>query len=625
MRSGRKAAYNEHRKMRETDNMCGIIGYTGKDNAEKIMLDALELLEYRGYDSAGIALLNKGRTQILKRAGRVKELRELCARERPLGQCGIGHTRWATHGGVCDENAHPHRFGKITLIHNGIIENYRELIEKYSLEGKLKSETDSEVVAAVVEHFYQGDPYSAIRRTVLKLKGTFALAILFDDQEDKIFAVRNVSPIVAAVTKDGTILASDVTAIAPFTSDYFVLPEFHVACLTRDNIEMFDLSGDHVEIQWLKMDWDVSRSGKGGYPFYMEKEIMEQPQVIRETIMPRIKDGNPDFSQEGIPDEMLRACKRICVIACGTAMHAGLVGKSLIQAMIGIHVDVVMASEFMYNDPVVNKDTLVVAISQSGETIDTLEALKFARKCGSPSISIVNVRGASIARASEYVIYTNAGPEIAVASTKAYTTQLAVLYLLTARMAMARKLWQEEELSDFMKELQRVPQVMERILETKEEIHRLAGTILNARDVFMIGRGLDYSILLEGSLKLKEVSYIHSEAYASGELKHGTIALITEDTPVIAVVTQEKLKSKELSNIREVQSRGARVLLLIKENETMDEKGQWSCVYRLPRMADPFMVMPASIVLQMIAYYVSLDKGLDVDKPRNLAKVVTVE
>ncbi|RKI88049.1 glutamine--fructose-6-phosphate transaminase (isomerizing) [Parablautia intestinalis] len=605
--------------------MCGIIGYTGKGNAGKIMLDALELLEYRGYDSAGIALLDGGKTQIVKRAGRVKELRGLYEELKPAGQCGIGHTRWATHGGVSNENAHPHKFGKITLIHNGIIENYKELTEKYGLEGSLASETDSEVVAAVLEHFYTGDPYSAIRRTVLKLKGTFALAILFEDQPDKIFAVRNVSPIVAAVTEKGAMLSSDVAAIVPFTTDYFVVPEFHVICLSPQGIDMFDLSGDRAEVEWLKVDWDVSRSGKGGYPFYMEKEIMEQPQVIAETILPRIKDGKPDFSEEGIPDQILKDCKRICVIACGTAMHAGLVGKSLIQAMIGIHVDVVMASEFMYNDPVVNKDTLVIAISQSGETIDTLEALKFARKCGSPSISVVNVKGASIARASEYVIYTNAGPEIAVASTKAYTTQLAVLYLITARMAMARGLWEEERLLSFMNELQRVPQVMAKVLDTKEEIHRLAGVILNAQDVFMIGRGLDYSILLEGSLKLKEVSYIHSEAYASGELKHGTIALITEDTPVVAVVTQDKLKSKEISNIREVQSRGARVVLLIKENETLDEGEQWSCVYRLPKMDDPFMVMPASIVLQLIAYFVSLDKGLDVDKPRNLAKVVTVE
>lgn len=607
--------------------MCGIIGYTGKKEASEILLDALELLEYRGYDSAGIALTDadSGQTRIAKCAGRVKDLRSLCAEEKVTGHCGIGHTRWATHGGVSNENAHPHRFGKVTVIHNGIIENYRQLTEKYHLEGKLVSQTDSEVAAAVLSHFYTGDPYSAIRKTVLKLKGTFALAVMFEDIPGRIFAVRNVSPIVAAETREGAILSSDVAAIVPFTNRYFVVPEFHVVCLSGDGIEMYDLSGDKAEIDWLTVDWDVTRSDKGGYPFYMEKEIMEQPKVIQDTVLPRIKDGLPDFTEENISDQMLAQCRRICVIACGTAMHAGLVGKSLIQAAIGIHVDVVMASEFMYNDPVVDTGTLVIAISQSGETIDTLEALKFARKCGSPSISIVNVKGASIARASEHVIYTCAGPEIAVASTKAYTTQLAVLYLLTARMAYARDMWSKEKVRRYTAELLRVPAVMEEVLERKEEIHHIADTILNARDVFMIGRGLDYSILLEGSLKLKEVSYIHSEAYASGELKHGTIALITEQTPVIAVVTQDKLKSKELSNIKEVQSRGAKVILLIKGDEVLEQEELWSRLFRLPVMEDEFMVMPASVVLQLIAYYVSLDKGLDVDKPRNLAKVVTVE
>lgn len=607
--------------------MCGIIGYTGTKEAGEIMLDALELLEYRGYDSAGIALSDGtgGPSEIVKRAGRVKDLRLACEEKKVSGHCGIGHTRWATHGGVSDENAHPHSYGKVIIIHNGIIENYRQLIEKYELDGKLKSQTDSEVVAAVLSHFYQGDPYSAIRKTVLKLKGTFALAIMFEDIPGKIYAVRNVSPIVAANTEDGAILSSDVAAIVPFTTQYFVAPELNVVCLSREGIEMYDLSGDRARIDWLTVDWDISRSDKGGYPFYMEKEIMEQPDVIGDTVLPRIKDGKPDFTAEGIQDDMLSSCERICVIACGTAMHAGLVGKSLIQSMIGIHVDVVMASEFMYNDPVVNDRTLVIAISQSGETIDTLEALKFARKCGSPSISIVNVKGASIARASEHVIYTCAGPEIAVASTKAYTTQLAVLYLLTARMAIARGLWSDRQTESYMKELLRVPEVMREVLAQKEEIHHIADTILNAKDVFMIGRGLDYSILLEGSLKLKEVSYIHSEAYASGELKHGTIALITPETPVIAVVTQDKLKSKELSNIKEVQSRGAKVILLIKGDEVLEQEKIWSRIFRLPVMEDEFMVMPASVVLQLIAYYVSLDKGLDVDKPRNLAKVVTVE
>ncbi|MBQ9989476.1 MAG: glutamine--fructose-6-phosphate transaminase (isomerizing) [Lachnospiraceae bacterium] len=615
--------------------MCGIIGYTGKKDALDFLLDSMELLEYRGYDSAGIALTEersadnssqetKGVPRIMKCTGRVSELRKLCHEEKLSGSCGIGHTRWSTHGKVTVENAHPHRFGRVTLVHNGIIENAPALIEKYDLEGRLVSETDSEVAAAVLDHFYRKDPLEAIRKMTLKLKGTFGFAILFEDIPGKIFSVRNVSPIVVAGTEEAKILSSDVAAIVPFTNRYFVIPELSVAVLSKEDIELYDMAGEAVEIDWLTVDWDIHHSDKGGYPFYMEKEIMEQPRVIGETINAYVKEGKPDFGKEGIQDEILADCKRICIIACGTALHAGLVAKSLIQAMIGIHVDVVMASEFMYNDPVVDKETLVLAISQSGETIDTLEALKFARSCGSPTIAIVNVKGSSIAMAAEHVIYTLAGMEIAVASTKAYTTQLAVLYLLTARMALARKLWPQEKLGEYMKELLRVPEVIEGILARKEEIHHLADTMLNARDVFMIGRGLDYSILLEGSLKLKEVSYIHSEAYASGELKHGTIALITEETPVIAVVTQDKLKDKELSNIREVQARGAKVILLIKEEKEEQCENYWKIFY-LPVMQDEFMVMPTSVVLQLIAYYVSADKGLDVDKPRNLAKVVTVE
>lgn len=605
--------------------MCGIIGYTGNKQAESILLDALELLEYRGYDSAGIALSKEDGVKVIKCAGRVKELRKLVQEEDADATCGMGHTRWATHGGVSDENAHPHRFGAVTVIHNGIIENYRELTAKYGFDGQLVSQTDTEVVAALLAHYYQDDPYAAIRKTVLKLKGTFALAVMFDDIPNKIFAIRNVSPIVAAKLEDGAVFSSDVAALAAYSGRYFVLPEFHIACFSNAEIELYDLSGEKVEPEYLTVDWDVSRSDKGGYPFFMEKEIMEQPEVIRETIFSYLKDGKPDFSREQIPDSVLAECKRICVIACGTAMHAGLVGKSLIQSMIGIHVDVVMASEFMYNDPVVDPETLVLAISQSGETIDTLEALKFARKCGAPCISIVNVKGSTIAANSEYVIYTCAGPEIAVASTKAYTTQLAVLYLLTARMAMARNLWDKARLEAYVKELVQVPDVVKEILGRKDEIHRLAGSMLGAKDVFMIGRGLDYSILLEGSLKLKEVSYIHSEAYASGELKHGTIALITEETPVIAVVTQEKLKSKELSNIKEVQSRGAKVILLMKGEDIPEGDFSFDKIFNLPGLEDAFMVIPASVVLQLLAYYVSADKGLDVDKPRNLAKVVTVE
>ncbi len=606
--------------------MCGIIGYTGKKEAEEIMLDALEVLEYRGYDSAGIAVCGSdGGVQIRKCAGRVKDLRSLCERVKVSGACGIGHTRWATHGGVSDENAHPHMFGNVTVIHNGIIENYKRLIGKYDLQEKLQSQTDSEVVAAVLEHFYNGDPYAAIRKTVLKLKGTFALGIMFGDIPDTVFAVRNVSPIVIARAEEGSMMASDVTVLGQYSKEYFVLPEFHVAVLKKEGIELYDMSGEAVEPQWLTVSWDVNRSSKGGYPFYMEKEIMEQPEVIWETIEPRIKNGLPDLESDGIPDSLLKECSHICVVACGTAMHAGLVGKALMQSLVKMHMDVELASEFMYTDSLVDEKTLVIAISQSGETIDTLEALKYAKKNGAKTLAIVNVKGASIARESEHVIYTNAGPEIAVASTKAYTTQLAVLYLLTGRMAYVRGIFDEAKTKEFTAELMRVPAVMQEVLDRREEIHYIARSILNAKDVFMIGRGLDYSILLEGSLKLKEISYIHSEAYASGELKHGTIALITEDTPVVAVITQDKVQSKEFSNIKEVQSRGAEVILFMKESYRLDQDAAWDSVFKLPEMRDEFMVMPVSAALQLLAYYVSLDKGLDVDKPRNLAKVVTVE
>ena len=606
--------------------MCGIIGYTGGKEAEGIIVDGLEILEYRGYDSAGIAVSQKdGGVQMRKCAGRVRDLRSLCRKGKIQGTCGIGHTRWATHGGVCDANAHPHRFGKVTVVHNGIIENYRGLAKKYNLQDRLRSQTDSEVAAAVLAHFYNGDPFAAIRKTVLKLKGTFAFGILFEDIPEVIFAVRNVSPIVIGQVQEGSMLASDVTALGQYTKEYFVLPEFHVAVLKKEGVELYDMSGEPAEPEWMTVSWDVDKSSKGGYPFYMEKEIMEQPQEIAETVQPRICGGMPDFGVDGIPDNLFEDCKRICVVACGTAMHAGLVGKALMQSLVRIHMDVELASEFMYTDVIVDEETLVIAISQSGETIDTLEAVKYAKKNGAKTLAIVNVRGASVARASDYVIYTNAGPEIAVASTKAYTTQLAVLYLLTGRMAYVRGSFGETEAKSFASQLLLAPEAMQQVLDRKEEIHYIARSILNAKDVFMMGRGLDYSILLEGSLKLKEISYIHSEAYASGELKHGTIALITEDTPVVAVVTQSKLQSKEFSNIKEVQSRGAGVILFMKETFELDKEAAWESVFQLPAMEDSFMVMPASAALQLLAYYVSLDKGLDVDKPRNLAKVVTVE
>ena len=606
--------------------MCGIIGYTGSEDVREVLLDALELLEYRGYDSAGIALRDEesGKTEVRKCAGRVSDLRAICMSEKVVSQCGIGHTRWATHGGVNDCNAHPHQVGKVTLVHNGIIENYRELIADYDLADTLKSETDSEVVAALLNRFYEGNPEEAIKKTVSKLKGTFALVILFEDQKDVIYSTRNVSPIVATICKEGAMLASDLTALCRFTNRYFVVPEYHILKLSADKLTLTDFEGNEVLPKYLTVDWELNSAGKNGYPFYMEKEIMEQPEAIENTIRNRIVGGMPDFTADGVPDTLFTECEHICIVACGTAMHAGLVAQALVKSILHMHIEVQMASEFMYSDPVIDEKTLVIAVSQSGETIDTLEAMKYAKNRGAKCLAIINVKGSSIARESDYVLYTNAGPEIAVASTKAYTTQLAVFYLIVARMAHSRGVFDDAQTQSFVRELQRTPEVMKKVLERRRDIHVVAKKVLDAKDLFMIGRGLDYSILLEGSLKLKEVSYIHSEAYASGELKHGPIALITQDTPVVATVTQEKLMSKELSNIKEVKSRGADVVVFIKESIVGDLAKEYE-IFTLPDMQDEFMVLPASVALQLLAYYVSSDKGFDVDKPRNLAKVVTVE
>lgn len=606
--------------------MCGIVGYTGKQSVAKQILDALELLEYRGYDSAGMAIVDEtnGQVQIRKRAGRVADLEKVWKANPVNGICGIGHTRWATHGGVSDVNAHPHRAGRVTLVHNGIIENYEELKDHFGLADELISDTDSEVVAAVLNRFYTGDPHEALFQTVKCLKGTFALVVIFDDIPDVIFAIRNVSPIVAAYREDGTMLASDVAALGGQATSYMVVPEYHVVELHTDDIRVYNMKNELCEAEFLDIDWDTTRAGKGNYPFYMEKEIMEQPEAIKATLAPRYVDGRISLETDGVPDDVLKNCERVCVVACGTAMHAGLVAQSLIRSILRMHMDVEYASEFMYMDPVIDDKTLVLAISQSGETIDTLEALKYARSQGAKSIAVINVKGSSIARESDYVMYTYAGPEIAVASTKAYTTQMAALFALIGRMAVVRGAFNEEQEKAFVDALMQAPDAIQQVLDRKEEMHHIARGLLEAKDAFMLGRGLDYAILLEGALKLKEVSYIHTEAYASGELKHGTIALITEKTPVVALVTQERVRDKELSNIREVQSRGASVVVLVKDGIDLAD-ADYTHVFTLPAMDDMAMAFPASAALQLLAYYVSMDRGLDVDKPRNLAKVVTVE
>lgn len=604
--------------------MCGIIGFTGNEPAKDIIIGGLERLEYRGYDSAGLALLSNDQIQVRKRTGKVEELRKLCEAEKMPATCGIGHTRWATHGGVTDVNAHPHRVGKVVLIHNGIIENYRQIVTEYGLADQLVSETDSEVVAALLNKFYEGDPVKAIKKTVKVLSGAFALCIMFQDIPDTIYAIRNVSPMVATSCERGSVIASDLTALIEFSKEYFVVPEYHILTLKKDGIDIQDLKGNKVTPQMLTVNWDITSAQKGGYPFFMLKEIYEQPDAIRNTIAPRINQELPDFTEDGIDDAIFKDCKRISIVACGTAMHAGMVGKHLIEKKLRIPVHVDCASEFRYKDPIIDEETLTIVLSQSGETIDTLEALKLAKNRGSKVLSIVNVKGSTIARESDYVLYTHAGPEIAVASTKAYTVQVAAMYLIACRIGLVKGLITEHDAKRFMTKLTNASNIVEETLKCADDIKRVADHIKFATDTFYIGRGLDYTMSLEAALKLKEISYVHAEAYAAGELKHGTIALISENVPVIALATQEDVYAKVISNIREVKARGAYVVL-VNMDEEVNDPSICDQHIRLPKMDSEFTSFATAVVLQLVAYYTSEAKGLDVDKPRNLAKSVTVE
>ena len=606
--------------------MCGIIGFIGNDALNGI-LNGLELLEYRGYDSAGFAIRRAGESlpEIHKCQGRVKDLREISPKTGDY-TCGIGHTRWATHGGVSDTNAHPHRVGKVTLVHNGIVENYKELSEEYEVEDQLVSETDTEVVAALLNKFYKGDPNEAIRRTVKKLKGTYALVVMFDDIPDTIYATRNVSPIVVAKNEELTILASDPAALYEYSKEFFVLDEKCILKATKAQVSVVDFNGQEVQPKMQVVDWDAGNTGKQGYAYYMEKEINEQPEALKRILTNYLVDGSIDLGYEGAVDKMLTSFNRVCIVACGTALHAGMMGAHLFRKWLGIPVETEMASEFIYSDTVLDKDTLFIAVSQSGETIDTMEALKKAKKEGAACLAVLNVRGSSISRIADYTLYTDAGPEIAVASTKAYTTQLMIFYLLVLRCASLRGRMTEANLEHALENLRRVPDAITQVIAIKDDIHRQAKEVIMASDLFMIGRGMDYLVLLEGALKLKEISYIHSEAYAAGELKHGPIALITDGTPVIAAATQTKLISKELSNVKEIKARGANVVLLTKEELKADfAQSDEYHVIGLPNLDDEYMSFPEIVALQLYSYYVSADKGMDVDKPRNLAKVVTVE
>ncbi len=607
--------------------MCGIIGFTGQSEVKNVLLEGLESLEYRGYDSAGMAYFNDNVIHTIKTTGKVSSLRKKVeAAPKFHSTCGIGHTRWATHGGVSHINSHPHTFGKVTLIHNGIIENYHELETMLAAEGKHPvSQTDTEIAAMLIDHLYQGNPMEALKKTMEFLEGAYAFCILLEDRPGVIYCLRNGSPLVACHCEEGSIIASDMVALIKYSKEYFVLPEQHIATLTKDQITVFDINDKVVTPKMLYMNWDISSAMKGGYPNYMLKEIHEQPEALRSTIIPRVREGNlPDLSKDGIPHNILNNVNRIIITACGTAMHAGLIGRVMFERLLRIPVTVEIASEFRYQNPIMDKNTLVITISQSGETADTLAALRLAKAGNAKTLSIVNVKGSSIARESDYVLYTHAGPEIAVASTKAYTCQLSCLYLLAFAFALEKGRLSEEDCSKEMENLLQIIPAIEKTLTFHSLAEDISRNLKDCEDLFFIGRGLDYALSCEGSIKLKEISYIHSEAYAAGELKHGTLSLVTEGSPVIALATQANVYSKMISNIREVRARGAMVILITNGSDLIDSS---ICDYHfaLPYLAGDFAPFTAAIVLQMLAYYTSVGRGLDVDQPRNLAKSVTVE
>ena len=606
--------------------MCGIVGYVGKRNAQNVLLDGLEKLEYRGYDSAGVALALDGGIRVVKSKGRLAELRKkLESQALAESGCGIGHTRWATHGEPSDVNSHPHSTPRVSIVHNGIIENYGILKERLIAKGyTFESETDTEVLVKLIDSCYEGEPLQAIHAALSMVRGSYALAVLFRDFPDTVFAVKRESPLIVGRGEGENFVASDIPALLKYTRRYSVLEEGDLAVVTREGIRFYNEFAEPVEREVLTADWDMEAAEKGGYPHFMLKEINEQPAAITATVSPRVENGLPDLRIPELSDEKLRGIGTIHLVACGTAMHAGMVGKSAIEALARVPAEVDIASEFRYRDPILNKNDLVIIISQSGETSDTLAALKLAKSRGVPVLAIVNVVGSSIARAADYVLYTYAGPEIAVASTKAYMVQMCVLYLFALRLAYARGAQTEAETRRLTAELLRASEVIKPRLADCEQIKYLASRFVNTQSCFFIGRGFDYSLSLEGSLKLKEISYVHSDAYAAGELKHGTISLITDGVPVIALATQKKVYEKTISNAKETKSRGAKVLLFTTKDAVVPD-GVADYVVRLDDYDDLLMPLQLIVPLQLFAYYMAVLRGCDVDKPRNLAKSVTVE
>lgn len=608
--------------------MCGIVGYIGKEEAAPILLDGLSKLEYRGYDSAGIAVFDGESINVAKTKGRLKVLSELTHDGRMLpGTLGIGHTRWATHGSPSDTNAHPHLNSEetIVVVHNGIIENYLKLKKKLESKGyRFVSETDTEVIAHLLDYYYSGNPLEAVTKIMHRMEGSYALGIIFKDHPNELYAVRKDSPLIVGHTDGGSIIASDVPAVLKYTRDVYFIENEEIVRLTEQNMEFFTVDEEPLKKEPVHIHWDANAAEKGGYEHFMLKEMYEQPKAIADTFSPRIKDGRIEIEELGMDDEAIRAVKKIVIVACGSAYHTGMTSKYIFEGMARIPVEVDLASEFRYRDPILTDGTLVIVISQSGETADSLAALREAKEKGCKVLGIVNVVGSSIAREADNVMYTWAGPEIAVATTKAYSCQLIALYLLAMKFAHVRGTISEGELAEMIEDLKKLPAQVEMLLNNKDRIQKFANRYLAAKSIFFIGRGIDYAISMEGSLKLKEVSYIHSEAYAAGELKHGTISLIEDGTLVTALLTQENLYKKMISNIEEVKTRGAFVMAVTNEGHIDVEKAADYVVY-IPKTNKYFTNSLAIIPLQLFGYYVAVGRGCDVDKPRNLAKSVTVE
>lgn len=609
--------------------MCGIVGYIGNSQAAPFLLEGLSKLEYRGYDSAGLAIHDGTKLHLAKCKGRLKALCALTEDGKALpGTLGIGHTRWATHGAPSDTNSHPHSNTNesIAVVHNGIIENYLKIKKRLVDKGyRFQSQTDTEVVAQLLDYYYEGDALAAIAKVASKLEGSYALGIVFNDRPEEFYAVRKDSPLIVGVSADGNFIASDVPAILKYTRDVYYMENGEIVQLTRDKVSFYNSDQEPVDKELKTIEWDISAAEKGGYEHFMLKEIHEQPKAVRDTINPRIRDNDIVIDELNMSVEDIKNLKKIFIVACGSAYHTGMTGKYVIEDLARIPVEVDLASEFRYRNPVLQEGTLTIIISQSGETADSLAALREAKRQGIKALGIINVVGSSIAREADNVLYTWAGPEIAVATTKAYSTQLVALYLLAMHIAKVKGTLAQEQFDELLTALRKLPDQIQEILDvTTPDIQRIATRFVAVKDCFFIGRGVDYTTALEGSLKLKEISYIHSEAYPAGELKHGPIALIEEGTLVTALITQEELSKKTISNIVEVQSRGAFVLSVANEGNEEAKRVSDEVIY-IPVTDIHFTTSLAVIPLQLLSYYVSVGKGLDLDKPRNLAKSVTVE